>query len=219
MSVSPDTLSRPRRRVARAFTLIELIVVIVVLSVVAGIAAPRLLNSSSRRAQSEVRQIAELLSAAARRDGSGGGLGEAQRVVFDADKGVLSLEVRRARAGEQDAGAWREDPLVAPVNLENVRLERAVVDGVNADERGWRLDLAPGRVRPTIELVFVADQAGGKARRTGSAAPARPAANAERWNVLLLSYAAGAEIAGVGGAGAALRSVDLDATGMGDKPW
>ncbi|MFM9959474.1 MAG: prepilin-type N-terminal cleavage/methylation domain-containing protein [Phycisphaerales bacterium] len=212
----------------RAFTLVELIVVIVLLGVVAGLAAPRLLSTGARRAEANMREVADLLGVAARRDASSGGqASDTQRLVFDAEKRTFALQVRRARTnarGEtEDAGVWRPDPLASPVNLEQVRLTRTVVDGVAADDRGWTLDFVPGQLRPTVELVVEAGAASASSsRRTG-------ASDARRWNLLLLPYASGAEIAELGAtsattrAGAAgsaqLRSVDLDAQGVGDRPW
>lgn len=204
----------------------ELIVVIVLLSVVAGLAAPRLFSTSSRRAESNMREVADLLGIAARRDASGGGLAsESQRLAFDGEKKTLALQVRRtrvnARGETEDGGAWRNDPLAPAVNLEYIKVTRAVIDGVAADERAWTLDFVPGQVRPTVELVIEATSGpsgSGGARSRGATGP--------RWNVLLLAYSTGAEVATLGATqaggapvGGALRSVDLDGAGLGDRPW
>lgn len=210
------------------FTLVELIVVIVLLSVVAGLAAPRLLSTGARRAEANMREVADLLGVAARRDASSGGqASETQRLVFDAEKRTLALQVRRARTnarGEmEDAGVWRPDPLASAVNLEHVRIARGVIDGVAADDRGWTLDFVPGQVRATVELVVESGSG-------GPGGPRRASPSGRRWNILLLPYASSAEIAelgetaavvgGAGGGGpSALRSVDLDALGVGDRAW
>lgn len=207
---------------AHGFTLVELIVVIVLLGVAAGLTAPRLVNSSRRKAEARVRDVAELLSVAARRDTCAGGGAEAQRIAFDAQSARFSLEVRRSRTDtrgrELDAGVWREDPLAPAVSLEGIRLEQAVVDGVPADDRAWRLDLIPGQIRPTIELVFAEDQPGTKLRPG-----VRASVTSARWNILLVPYAAAAEVSAIGpgapGAATGLRSIDLDAAGLGDRAW
>lgn len=216
---------------SRGFTLVELIVVIVLLSVVAGLTAPRLFSTSSRRAESNMREVADLLGIAARRDASGtGSAGEAQRLAFDSEKRTLALQVRRSRQnarGEVEAvGTWRNDPLAPVVNLETIKISRAVIDGVAADDRAWTLDFVAGQVRPTVELI-VESSAGGAASGSRSRVSSGP-----RWNILLLPYSTGAEIAtlgatqtatsgasAAGGGASALRSIDLDASGMGDRPW
>lgn len=221
------SLRVPRFRggLVRGFTLIELIVVIVLLGVVAGLFAPRLMSTSSRRAESNMREIADLLGVAARRDASGGGLSaESQRLAYDGEKKTLALRVRRARLnarGEtEDSGVWRNDPLAPVVNLEYVKVSRAVIDGVAADDRAWTLDFVPGQVRPTVELVVESVSGGGSSGRgSRSRASAGP-----RWNVLLLAYLTSAEVAALGATqtaagGGALRSVDLDAAGLGDRAW
>jgi prepilin-type N-terminal cleavage/methylation domain-containing protein len=219
---------------ARAFTLIELIVVVVLLGVVAGLAAPRLMSNASRRAESNMREIADVLGIAARRDASGGGsAGESQRLAFDGEKKTFALQVRRARVngrGEtEDAGVWRNDPLSPVVNLEYVKVSRVVIDGVAADDRAWTLDFVPGQVRPTVEMVIESVSGGDAGRGTGGGRGASGGAGASgggpRWNVLLLPYGTSAEIASLGvtpsaaSSAAALRSIDLDASGVGDRPW
>lgn len=228
---APSLRGESTSRSRRAFTLVELIVVIVLLSVVAGLTAPRLFSSSSRRAESNMREIADVLGIAARRDASGAGsAGEAQRLAFDSEKRTLALQVRRTRQngrGElEQAGVWRNDPLAPVVNLDHVRISRAVIDGVAADDRAWTLDFVSGQVRPTVELVVESTSGGTTSGGSGRSRVAQ----GPRWNVLLLPYASSAEIASLsataattqsagGAGGSALRSQDLDAAGMGDRPW
>ncbi len=180
-----------------------------------------------------MREIADVLGIAARRDASGGGggsAGESQRLAFDGEKKTFALQVRRARVngrGEtEDAGVWRNDPLSPVVNLEYVKVWRVVIDGVAADDRAWTLDFVPGQVRPTVEMVIESVSGGYAGRGAGGARV--PSRGGPRWNVLLLPYGTSAEIAslgvtqaasGAGGQGGALRSVDLDASGVGDRPW
>lgn len=212
----------PRQRGAGGFTLVELIVVVVLLTVVGGLVAPRLLSTSNRRAEQQVREVAELLSVGARRDDSSGGAGgEAQRFLYDSDQKRLSLQVRRTRTdsrGEtQEGGVWREDPLAPAVTLVDIKLSQVLVDGVSADERGWRLDLLPGTLRPTLEVII---ERASTERRTGP----RQSSTGPRWNVTLLPYSAAAQITmttapGQAGTARLIRSVDLDAAGVGDRPW
>src|SRR5690606_4403416 len=53
---------------APSFTLLELIVVILIITILAGLIAPRVLDTSLRRAEAEAGDVSRLLSAAAQKD-------------------------------------------------------------------------------------------------------------------------------------------------------
>lgn len=187
------------------FTLIELIVVVVVLAVVAGLAAPRLTGNDRRRALSEVDAARDMLAVVARRDALGS---HRMALVWDGAGRSLRLDAMRVGASDgrrRDARAvWRPDPLVPGVDLGAVSLVEARFDGAPADDRSWRVDFVPGVPRRHVELVL--EQVSGGAAR--------------RWSVTLLPYASGPAVRGPGFPSAeAPRAVDLDALGRSDVPW
>ncbi len=193
---------------------------IVLLGIAGGLIAPRLVNTAQRKARAKVQELAELLSVAARRDSCAAAGAESQRITYDAETRRVELLVRRTRDDSRgrpgEPGVWRNDPLAPPVTLEGVRISQTLVDGVTADDHGWQLDIAPGRVRPAIEMLVETDD-GNKDRFA-----ARRGGPVQQWYLLVLPYAAAAEITEVGAGGPAsraLRSVDLDASGMGDRAW
>ncbi|MBL0926992.1 MAG: prepilin-type N-terminal cleavage/methylation domain-containing protein [Phycisphaerales bacterium] len=190
--------TRPRQR---AFTLVELIVVIVILGVLFLLTVPRLTSTEARRAENEVRSVALLLSAIAQRDALGS---QRLSLAYDAADRRLSASVFRSTGDAINPdGRWSSDPLLPPVVFEAARLETALFDGARADSRGWTIELFPGVGRPTIQLVFAAGEA------------QRPS----RWLVDLLPYSTMAAVATPSGGLSRPTAVDLDAQGMRLSPW
>ncbi len=140
-----------------AFTLIELVVVIVLLAIFAGAVAPRFLSLGSRRAESEVQAVAALLSAAAMRDEL---TSQPIALAFDAETSRLSM--LSVQAASADAvPLWKQDPIVAPVALSDARIV-SIQSGVRTlDPREWRVDFPQiePREKLTIELADAKDDA------------------------------------------------------------
>lgn len=197
---------------SRAFTILELIVVIVLMGLLAGLLVPRLADGPRRRAELEARQTAALLDDLARRDALSG---EAAALTGRRVEGatVLAVEVKRVR-GADETPAWARAPLAAPVALTSSRLVEAWRDGApvgGADD--WRIELEPGRPRPVIELrLAMRDEPSGAA-----------GANAGPWTITLGAEAVRATLTAGDGAGpgapTAPGAVDLDALGQRETPW
>ncbi|MEO1131056.1 MAG: prepilin-type N-terminal cleavage/methylation domain-containing protein, partial [Planctomycetota bacterium] len=135
-----------------AFTLIELIVVVVLLGVLAGLVAPRLLTTERRRAEATVTDLTSMLSVVARRDALGN---SRMALEYDAERGTVKLDTLRVegeRFGTRQT-AWRPDPLTPRVELEGIEITETRVDGYSTGEKWWRIEFAPGVPRPLIELV------------------------------------------------------------------
>lgn len=195
-----------RGAAVRAFSLIELIVVIVLLTIVAGAIAPRLIASSGRQAEASVRSAAALLSTAAHRDAVGGG-DDSLAIVHDERAGTLSLETLRREKGSNKA-EWKRDRFTRPVELNPARIRTALADGRELPRGDWRIEFGPGEQRPTIELIVEAEA--GRDRRA--------------WYLELLPYDTAAKLSAMSSsaaipASASLRSIDLDAEGKGESPW
>jgi type II secretory pathway pseudopilin PulG len=193
-----------RRGSHPAFTMIELVLVVVVLAVTAGAIIPRLVSRDRRREELAAAVVRDAVSAAARREDftSGGAALE-----FDRQAGALSvLTPAPSKVGEWNrAIVWQPDPLVPAATLAPLELAGAYSDGVRLPESRWRLVLSGLDHRPELRLVL------------------RGSATGAVWVVLLPSDAAGASMftgdefsARSAGSG---TSVDLDRLGLRDAPW
>lgn len=200
-----DNPGRNGRRMARAFTFVELVVVIVILSVVAGLVIPRLTSWKSREGELAVNIVADMLTAAAKRDTYST---QRSAVDFDAATGrfrLLALRVRDVQSFDPGGEEWVEDPLSPAAQLEGAHLVSGMMGIAELDPKKFQIDFpgagsAQGRVG--IALVF-ADDAG------------------QQWTVRLPATATRAEVV-PGNAGpltADSYAVDLDATGRRDDPW
>jgi len=194
---------------ARGFTLIEVIVVVLLLGVVAGMTVPRLVTGDRRRAEASVAAVAGLLTIIAQRELLGG---ERLSLEYSAEDGRFRLMALRVRGDWRGDGhaEWGEDPLAPAAVLEGVSLHGALFDGVEADPKRWRWELAPGQPRRALSLVFRTEPR------------IRPQA---AWLIELLPSDSQARISvlnaaeGFGGDPAMGRVIDLDALGLGDSTW
>jgi len=196
--------------VVGGFTLIEVIVTVVVLSVVFGVVAPRLLALGSGEAEAEVERVAGAVSAVARRSALGS---ERLAVVYEPGAGggggVIRVESFRTGRGEGEDGEaiWRTDPFVDDVELSGAGVWRAVIGGVEyRGGEGWRFELVPGQVRRSFVLEL-------RERPVGE--------GSRRWVIDLPSY--GARVGVIDAEGRSsferLSPVDLDEAGDGEGRW
>ncbi len=184
---------------SRAFTLIELIVVVVLTAIIAGIIVPRLMQTGEREARAEADAVASLVGAAARRAGLA-----TQRIALDFSEGRFQGMMLRSSDPESFAAAdmlWAMDPFLPTLDLSHLTLVGATADGANLDDNGWRLELG-AHARPEL-LILLEDSRG------------------QRWTVLLSGDGEGAivfdgENLPESYAG---RVVDLDRSGRGLGPW
>jgi prepilin-type N-terminal cleavage/methylation domain-containing protein len=193
---------------ARGFTFVELVIVVIILAVATGMAVPRLLSWKSRKGEQVVQAVADLFSAAAKRDTFAT---ERVAVDFDASTGRMKLvSLRVSNPANFDAGSeqWMDDPLAPNVTLEGVRLVSGMAGAMDLDTRKFRMEFAgagAAQGRAGVALLFSDEEAG------------------QRWVVRLSPSATRAEVL----PGQNVKSlqtgdpdaIDLDATGMRDDPW
>lgn len=208
------------RPAARAFTLVEIIVVLVLISILAGVIVPRLAGGSARRVEQEARAVQRLLSTFAEREALGPST-QGLALQFDASAGEggggrLEFFVRRVSPGAAAAGAnagvdprpeFVRDTLVPVVELVDARLAAGLEDGRPLDARRWRISLSPGGPRPAIALVLAPASGVGPSWQVSLASDA---STATRRALPPGSTTPAADLP---------RSIDLDASGKGEEPW
>lgn len=145
---SDATIRKVERR--RAFTVVEILVVVVLLAAVAGLVAPRLTNTSSRRVTAAAEATAETLSALARRDAM---LSQPLALIFDSASNTLRTSVlqRDARTGDV---TWRNDPLLPDADLLDAKVVAVTSDGAEMGVDALRIELDQYQPRPALRVVL-----------------------------------------------------------------
>lgn len=136
--------------VRRAFTIVEILVVIVLLAAVAGLVAPRLTNTASRRVTAAAETAAETLSALARRDAM---LSQPLALTYDTANNMLRTSVlqRDARSGDV---AWKADPLLPDADLLDARVVAVTSDGAEVSVDGMRIEFDQYQPRPALRVIL-----------------------------------------------------------------
>lgn len=184
----------------RAFTLIELVAVMVILAIASALIVPRVMSGGVRQAEARLSALADVLTFAAKRARLAG-----QRVALEHDQRAERLVVlvrRSADATSFDSEAtWREDPLLPAASLEGLEIREARVDGASIDLTRTRFELNSAGARAELTLALEA-----------------PGLN-RSWTVLLdpwldrAAWRAGVELS------ERAVQVDLDAAGRRDDAW
>ena len=184
-----------------AFTLIEAIVVVVIISVMAGVMVPRMMSRDRTGAKREIERVRTLLSAAAQRD-----VLTSQLVALHYDSETSTLRVLTPADEDEkkprgdDLWPWRADRLIPSVEMGTLELVRTTTDEIALDEDEWLIELIRGVRRPDVLLEFEDDFD-------------------RSWFVYLPSKSANAT-AWKGDADEIERvAIDLDADGKGDREW
>ena len=150
---------RPVKQLRLAFTLMELIIVIIVLTLITSIAIPRLVGHGKRELQLAAEQLLDMLTMFGQREST------AQRPVglwHDVERNWIVLMVLDIDPADPESPAdWRVDPYVAPVKLPSSvdwRSVQAVQDGQWVDFQKWPIATQPGEPRPSVEISFATPQ-------------------------------------------------------------
>lgn len=199
----------------RAFTLVEMIVVIIILAVLASVIAPRLSGQTERAAEGEAVAVQRLLTAAAERAALTGGQGVGIQYVRGERGSTISIVQRQtapAGSAQLTDPAWRPDALAAPVELSHLELKHAAADGRRLDSSRWLVPMGGAQARPAIGLSLAPRDTAG---RFGFHIELTPDATVASRRAVSASEA--------GGPARPLltpdRMIDLDATGRGDSTW
>jgi prepilin-type N-terminal cleavage/methylation domain-containing protein len=187
----------------RAFTLLEVVLVIALLAILMSMVMPRLIISRGRGLELAAERVADVLTMFAQRESlSGRPVG----IWHDAQRNwIVLVALEAAPEGPGDAADWRPDRAVAPAKLpDSVDPDRgvlAVVDGRAIDFRQWPIASEPGKPRPRLEITL----ADGEGREQTVVLPPHAIA----------PYLASDEHARL----AAREPIDLDAAGRWREDW
>lgn len=185
----------------RAFTLIELVVVIVILGIAAAAIAPRFVGGSARSAEVSALAVRDLVSAVATRSVL---TGRRVAVAYDSSRGIAEAQTWLAAGVPDDwtaPGQWAPDPLTPPATLNGAKVASVRADGLTLDPSRWRVEFDPGVRRPSLSVVVA--QVGG----------------AKSWRVDLATGAMRAELGAADGPQSAATVIDLDGAGRAEEAW
>lgn len=146
----PPTRPRPADR--RAFTLLEVVVVVTMLALLAAVAIPRLSGTRRTAFDHFVDEVSDMLLLFAQRDNLGRSpIG----LVLDVSGERPALQLMVMAEADQGRGAWVIDRLVAPVELPDFIAPADLeieADGESIEIRDRVLAQVPGEDRPTITI-------------------------------------------------------------------
>ena len=148
-----------RHQGTKAFTLVEVIVVVAVLAVLMSMIVPRLVGHERRVHQLAAGQVADLLMMFAQREAlSNRPVG----IWHDKPRNTILLMILDIDPADPDAPvAWQKDRAVAPVKLpHSIEPNRGVVataDGRRMDFSQWPIATEPGKPRQRIEISLAAE--------------------------------------------------------------
>lgn len=192
--------TKPSRRPPRAFTLIEVMVVVVIISIAVGVIAPRMAGLGGRRAERVANEAARLLTLVAERDE----LSELA-VGLEHDAEAQQLRVMAYRRGI----GWTVDQLAFPVSvgteagLEIVEARAGDRTITGAGDSPWRVEFTPTEER--LALWMIVQAPGGSQVWTLWLGPRDRKATKRAGRVEPSAFVSAV--------------VDLDRSGTRDEPW
>jgi type II secretory pathway pseudopilin PulG len=175
----------------------ELVVVVVLLTVSAGLVVPRLVGGEARKVRAGAERVGELLSALARRDAM---LSQPMVLLYDGPRERLYGEVLLREDGE---ATWREDRLLPEASLQGLKVVSVQADGAELDATNLRVELDQFSPRPAMRVVI------------------SDARDRYFWSVDIPASALQAVVVAgdVRTAGAGEAATDLDDAGLSESGW
>ena len=179
-----------------AFTLLEMIVVIIVLGIMSSMVIPRLTGTRGREFNLTVDRVADVVLMFAHRVSTSN---KPSGLRFNTEAMQFELLQKVEIEGER---FWDIDPLAQPVVLPTWLDQESLaifINGELTDTSHWPITTTPGEIRPLVEVIL-------------------------RWEdqnavIKLASHAIGPTIWVDGSGVALLEPIDLDAEGRGREEW
>jgi prepilin-type N-terminal cleavage/methylation domain-containing protein len=150
---------RTRRHNPRAFTLIEMIIVIAIVAIMATMMVPRFLSHDRRQLHAAADGVADLLIMFAQREAMSG---RPTGIWHDVDRNwIVLMTLDREVDAVGEPAVWQPDHAVMPVKLPaivEVDGVQALADGEPIDFSEWPVVTEPGRPRPSVEISLITDE-------------------------------------------------------------
>ena len=182
--------------VRRAFTLLEMIVVVIVIGIMSALIIPRMGGNQYREYSLTVERVNDVVLMFAHR---GSTSNQPAGLRFDSQRNQFELLTKVDEDGEY---FWKPDPLARPVTLPDWFDEHALsifVDGEYVDTMQWPITTTPGEARPLIEVALDWEEHSSL--------------------ISLPAHAMGPNIWLNGEGTEPLMPIDLDASGQGREEW
>ncbi|MBT5365560.1 MAG: prepilin-type N-terminal cleavage/methylation domain-containing protein [Phycisphaerae bacterium] len=184
--------------IRKAFTLLEIIIVVIMIGIMSSIVLPRLVGTRNQEFTLIVERVADVVLMYAHRNTTSN-QPAALQYNGEAKEFALLTKVEEEEEGDR---FWDFDPLAKPINLPswaNEDLLTIYVDGDLTDTSQWPVTASPGEARPLIEIVI-------------------------RWEdrsalISLASHAIGPKVWFDGSGVEPVMPIDLDAEGRGREEW
>jgi prepilin-type N-terminal cleavage/methylation domain-containing protein len=125
---------------ARAFTLVELLVTLVLVGLILGLTVPRVATLGGRGVSAEADAVAGLLSSAAGRSAIG-----SQPLRVRAQANLVEVERRVLEtSGRSEVWVWRRDPFMPAVRLNRGSISAVYATGRDVSGPPWIVELGSG---------------------------------------------------------------------------
>jgi prepilin-type N-terminal cleavage/methylation domain-containing protein len=139
----------------RGFTIIEVVIVVLVLAVLAGVVIPRLGGVGRRTERLSVDRVSDLLAAFGYRDSLASG---SSAIEYDATNHSLTLLIlRRNPEQPEQPEIWMRDILAPVTNLPATVELSAFEDGERLPNGDWSLLTNMDGTRPKIEMELLGE--------------------------------------------------------------
>ena len=141
-------------RVARAFTMLEVLVTVLIIAIMTTLIVPRIAGNDVRSFKLAVEQVSDLLMMYAQHETLG------QKIVglyHNLDDNSLQLMLLDSQELAGRTGQWQRDPLVKPVSFPRFMFDTDIeiyADGERFDATQEPLTNEPGKDRPTINIIL-----------------------------------------------------------------
>jgi prepilin-type N-terminal cleavage/methylation domain-containing protein len=137
--------------IRKAFTLLEIIIVIIIIGIMSSIVLPRLVGTRNQEFTLIVERVADVVLMYAHRNATSN---QPAALQYNGEAKEFALLTKVEEEGDR---FWDFDPLAKPILLPswaNEDLLAIYVDGDLTDTSQWPVTASPGEARPLIEIVI-----------------------------------------------------------------